>query len=85
MSHLTMTRNKSALYLNKLLNLVENMTVQNTTNDLSSIILILLVLRLLQHRPSNLKDKLNKVKFWKRADGGEKYEVSMHPGDESVA
>lgn len=39
-----------------------------------------------QHRPSMLKAKLNKVRFWKRGgDAGEKYEVSMQPEGESVA
>ena len=39
-----------------------------------------------QHRPSNLKDKLNKVKFWKnKSMSGDKYEVSMQPEGDSVA
>ena len=40
----------------------------------------------LQHRPSMLKAKLSKVRFWKRGgDAGEKYEVSMQPEGDSVA
>ena len=55
-------------------------------NNLDSwTMLISICVILFQHRPSNLKEKLNKVKFWKRGDSGEKYEVSMHPDGESVA
>jgi len=41
---------------------------------------------LIEHRPSNLRAKLNQVKFWKhRESGADKYEVSMGADGESTA